>query len=249
MKGKEALSNRERIVIYAALALLAAMNIAVLANGRGGSAWADGPAEMTHLGPAGSLTLTGDEDQLLVLRNTDGRLAWSDTDYARSFSVAFMHVGQAMGPLLAADEYVDEYQELKTEFRERDDEIAEAIEAFRQEHQDVTPDDPEMADVQQAFQAMIQQREQMRAAAGRRLGRLAADHIERAYRDLVAAVEVVAQRRSIDIVYRFIPTDNEFNAANPPQSYTAVRARVALKYPPQLDVTDEVMEELALEVQ
>ena len=242
------MSNRERIVIYAALALLTAMNIAVLANGRGGSAWAQGPAELTHLGPAGSLTLAGATDQLLVLRNTDGRLSWSDTDYARSFSVAFVHVGQAMVPLLEADEYVDEYQQLEAGFLERDQEIAEAIDEFRQEHQDITPDNPEMADVQQAYQAMIQQREQMRANAGRRLGKLAADHIERAYRDLVAAVEVVAARRAIDIVYRFIPTAKEFNAANPPQSYTGVRARVVLKYPPELDITDEVMAELALEV-
>ncbi len=241
------MSNRERIVIYAALALLAVMNIAVLANGRGGSAWAQGPAELTHLGPAGSLTLAGAKDELLVLRNADGRLSWSDTDYARSFSMAFVHVGQTMGPLLEADEYVDEYKELETELLERDQEVAEAIDAFRQEHQDITPDDPEMADVQQAFQAMLQQREQMRVLATRKLGRLAADHIERAYRDLVAAVEVVAARRGIDIVYRFIPTANDFSAASPPQSYTAVRARIALKYPPELDITDEVMEELALE--
>jgi hypothetical protein len=243
------MSNRERIVIYAALALLAAMNIAVLADGRGGSAWAQGPAELTHLGPAGSLTLAGDKDEPLVLRNANGRLSWSDTDYARSFSVAFAHVGQAMGPLLEADEYVDEYQELEAEFLERDKEVAEAIDAFRQEHQDITPDDPEMAQVHQTLQAMLQQREQMRVVAARRLGQLASDHIELAYRDLVAAVEVVADRRNIDIVYRFIPTGNDFNAANPPQSYTGVRARIVLKYPEKLDITDEVMEELALEVQ
>ncbi len=243
------MSNRERFVIYAALALLAAMNIAVLANGRGGSAWAQGPAELTHLGPAGSLTLAGAEDGLLVLRNAEGRLSWSDTDYARSFSIAFVHVGQAMGPLLEADEYVDEYKELEAGFIERDQEIADAIDAFRQEHQDITPDDPGIADVQQAFQAMMQQREQMRVNAGQRLGKLAADHIERAYRDLVAAVEVVADRRGIDIVYRFIPTANDFSSASPQQSYTGVRARVALKYPPELDITDEVMEELSLEVQ
>jgi len=243
------MSNRERIVIYGAMALLAAMNIAVLADGRGGSAWADGPAGQTHLGPVGSLTLAGAEDELLVLRNAGGRLAWSDTDYARSFSVAFVHVGQPMGPLLEADEYVEEYRELEAEFLERDEAAAEAMDAFRKEHQDVAPDDPEMAEVQQAFQAMIQQREQMRALAGRRLSLLAAEHIERAYRDLVAAVEVVAARRGIDIVYRFIPTANEFKAVNRPQSYTVVRARVVLRYPPELDITDEVMEELALEVQ
>jgi hypothetical protein len=243
------MSNRERIVIFGALAVLAAVNIAVLSNVRGGSVWAQGPAEQTHLGPAGTLTLAGAQDDLLVLRNTNGRLAWSDTDYARSFSVAFVHVGQAMGPLLEADEYVEEYQELDAELRGRDEEVGERIDAFRKEHQDITPDDPEMAQVQQTFQAMLQQREQIRVAAARRLGQLAADHIERAYRDLVAAVEVVAARRNIDIVYRFIPTGNDFNAANPPQSYTGVRARVVLKYPEELDITDEVMEELALEVQ
>ena len=113
--------------------------------------------------------------------------------------------------------------------------------------QDGEPFDSE--DVSVTFQAMIQQREQMRVVAARRLGQLASDHIELAYRDLVAAVEVVAARRNIDIVYRFIPTGNDFNAANPPQSYTGVRARIVLKYPEKLDVTDEVMEELALEVQ
>jgi hypothetical protein len=243
------MSNRERIVIFGALALLAAVNITVLSNVRGPSAWAQGPAEQTHLGPVGSLTLAGADDDLLVLRNTDGRLAWSDNDYARSFSVAFVHVGQAMGPLLEADEYVEEYKELDTELRERYADFSESIDAFRKEHQDITPDDPEMAQVHQTLQAMLQQREQMRVVAARRLGQLASDHIELAYRDLVAAVEVVADRRNIDIVYRFIPTGNDFNAANPPQSYTGVRARIVLKYPEKLDITDEVMEELALEVQ
>jgi hypothetical protein len=86
-------------------------------------------------------------------------------------------------------------------------------------------------------------------SGSRQLGRLAAGQIERAYRDLIAAVEVVAERRRIDLVFRFIPTDNEFQAISPPQAYTGIHARIALKYPPGLDVTDEVMEELALEVE
>ena len=48
---------------------------------------------------------------------------------------------------------------------------------------------------------------------------------------------------------RYIPTEDEFQSITPPQAYTSVRARIALKYPPGLDITDEVMEELALEVQ
>ncbi len=69
------MNNRERIVIYGAMALLIALNITVLANGRGGEAWAEGPADHAHLGPAGTLTLVDAQDDSLVLRNTDGRLA------------------------------------------------------------------------------------------------------------------------------------------------------------------------------
>ncbi len=243
------MKNRERIVIYGAMALLIALNIAVLANGRGSQAWAEGPAGREHLGPAGTLTLVDGEDDLLVLRNTDGRLAWADGNHARALSIAFVHVGKAMGPLLEAGEYQDEYGVLEVELRERDEELADALFAFREEHKDVTPDDPEAAGIQQAFQAMLQQREQLRVEGTRRLGALAAEHIERAYRDLVAAVEVVAGQRGIDLVYRFIPTGNEFKALGPPQAYTTIRARIALKYPPGLDITDEVMEELALEVE
>ena len=96
---------------------------------------------------------------------------------------------------------------------------------------------------------MLQQREQWRVTGSRQLGLLAAGQVEKAYRDLIAAVEVVADRRRIDLVFRFIPTDNEFKALNPPQAYTGIHARIALKYPEGLDITDEVMEELALEVE
>ncbi len=243
------MNNRERILIYGALTLLIGLNIAVLSDGHGQSAWADDLGDEVRLGPAAALTLVGDEDNPLVLRNVDGRLAWEDNEYARAYSVAFVHVGKALGPLMAADEYVEEYSQLEAEIREKDEELSEDILAFSEEHKDLTPDDPGLGQAQQAFQALLQQREQWRASGSRRLGLLAARQIERAYRDLVAAVEVVADRRQIDLVFRFIPTDNEFQAISPPQAYTGIHARIALRYPQALDVTDEVMEELALEVE
>ena len=229
------MNNRERILIYGALTLLIGLNIAVLSDGRGRSAWADDLADEVWLGPAAALTLVGDEDNPLVLRNVDGRLAWEDNEYARAFSTAFVHVGKALVPLMQANEYVEEYRQLEAENRE--------------EHKDMAPDDPGAAEVQQAFQSMLQQREQWRVTGSRQLGLLAAGQVEKAYRDLIAAVEVVADRRRIDLVFRFIPTGNEFKALNPPQAYTGIHARIALKYPAGLDITDEVMEELALEVE
>ena len=243
------MDTRERILIYGAMTVLGAMNIAVLSDGHSGSAWADNPADQERLGPATALTLIDDEGSELDLRNTDGRLAWEDNEYARAYSVAFVHVGKALGPLMKADEYVEEYSRLEAEIREKDDELSQAILAFTEEHQNMTPDDPALGQAQQAFQTLLQQREQWRMSGSRQLGLLAAGQIERAYRDLIAAVEVVAEQRRIDLVFRFIPTDNEFQAVSPPQAYTGIHARIALKYPAGLDVTDAVMEELALEVE
>ena len=224
------MNNRERIVIYGGLALLLGLNIAALSNDGRGAAVADVGGTGTQLGPAQTLSLINDDDEL-VLRNQDGRLAWADDDYARAYSLAFVHIGRAIGPLLEVEEYVDEYKRLEEEIRERDEEIAERILEFREEHQDVKPDDADAQEIQQAFRLLLQEREQLRIAGTRQLGQLAADQVERAYRDLIAAVEVVADRRGIDVVYRFIPTGNEFQAVNPPQAYTGIRARIALKYP------------------
>jgi hypothetical protein len=66
---------------------------------------------------------------------------------------------------------------------------------------------------------------------------------------VIAAVDVVADRLGIDVVFRFIPTANDFQSFNSGQAYVSVRARIALKYPEALDITDEILEELALDVE
>jgi Skp family chaperone for outer membrane proteins len=222
------MNTRERIVIYAAMILLAA-------DGAG-----DG------LGPAETLTLVEGEQQL-VLRNRGERLAWSDSDHARAFSLGFVHVGRAVGPLLEAEQYQEELTRLAEELQERDTEMTERIAAFLQENRELQPEDPGAADLQRAYQGMLQELERVRREGAQRMERLQAEHVERAYRDFVAAVEVVAQRRQIDIVLRFIPTANEFQVQGLAAAYTAVRSRLAVKYPEALDITDEVLEELAVE--
>ncbi|MHC4416290.1 MAG: OmpH family outer membrane protein [Planctomycetota bacterium] len=242
------MNTPERIVVYGALALLLGLNLSDGGGGGGPSAVAGaGPSE-EKLGPARSLTLT-DEDRLLVLRNRAGRLAWADNDHARTLSIGFVHVGKAVGPLLDSEQYADERQRLEDEIKAIDEALTARIEAFREEHREVEPGDPEAEEVARQHQMLMQEFEQWRMERAQRLGKLAAEQIEDAYRDLVAAVEVVAERREIDLVFRFIPTDNDFLSLNPTQAYTAVRARIALKYPDGLDITDQILEELALEVE
>ena len=76
-----------------------------------------------------------------------------------------------------------------------------------------------------------------------------AEQLEKAYREMIDAVEVVADRMDIDIVYRFIPTSEAFEAENPEQAMMAIRLRTALRYPEQLDITDAVLEEMSLEAE
>ena len=64
---------------------------------------------------------------------------------------------------------------------------------------------------------------------------------------VVGYVEIVADRKGIDTVYRFIPTSEPFEAENPEQAMMAIRLRDALRYPEELDITTDVMEELHLE--
>jgi Skp family chaperone for outer membrane proteins len=240
------MNNRERIAIYGALTLLALTNLAALCGQTGSLAAADPVTAGDQLGPAETLTLVEDEKQL-VLRSRGNRLAWSDSDHARAYSIAFVHVGRAVGPLMEAQEYEEEVVRLQEELQGRDQEMTERIAAFQEENREVEPDDPRVPEIQRAFQMMLQQLERVRMEGAQRLDRLRAGHVEQAYRDLVAAVEVVAQRRQIDIVLRFVPTANDFQAQGLAAAYTGVRARVALKYPEALDITDAVLEELAIE--
>ncbi|MEE8153618.1 MAG: OmpH family outer membrane protein [Phycisphaerales bacterium] len=242
------MNSKERIAIYGALALLLALNLSTMLGLGSPAAIADAIPVEDELGPAATLTLT-DEDEPLVLRSTAGRLAWADNAYARAYSVAFMAPGKAMEPLLKADQFVEERQELDDELRTNGQEFERRINAYQQQNADITPDDPRAAEVQQTFQAMLAEYEQWRAAANVRMGQLTAGQVERAYRDMVAAVEVVAERKGIDIVYRFIATAQEFGAVNPPQAYLATRQRLALVYPDALDITDAVLEELSVETE
>ncbi len=242
------MNTRERVVIYGVLALVLALNLSTVLGLGSPKAMAEPSTVADELGPATSLILTG-EDEPLVLRNNTGHLAWADNVHAQAYSVGFVAPGKAMDPLLQAEQYTEERQELQDELRAQDQGFQQRIGAYEQQNANVTPDDPRAAEVQQTFQAMLAEYEQWRTEANAQLGQLRADHIEKAYRDMLAAVEVVAERQGIDIVLRFIPTADDFGAINPPQAFLATQQRLALVYPEALDITDAVLEELSIETE
>ena len=67
----------------------------------------------------------------------------------------------------------------------------------------------------------------------------------------VDAINVVADRLDIDTVHRFIPTDDSFEIQPGPGAFQAamlqIRLRSVLRYPEDLDITSDVLEELGIE--
>lgn len=239
------MKNRERIAIYAVLAILLTFNLSAILGLSSTKAVAEGFIVKQDLGPVSALTLTGD-DQPLVLHNGKGRLAWSDNAHSKAYSVAFVSTNKAMGQLLESEVYAGPLKSLDEEFTARNKEFEQSLNAYRQQNQNVRPEDPKYREVQQIYTAMREEYQRWASEARGQMEQLETLHIELAFRDLVLGVENVAERLNIDIVYQFVATADDFATSNPARATLAIRERSALVYPEQLDITDAVLEELSL---
>jgi hypothetical protein len=181
----------------------------------------------------------------------DKQISWGDSPTKRMYSAAYVHIGKALSGLLKGESYLEENQSLQEELLAAMQSITEAFEVVQEKMQGVTPEDPEFEAISQEGQAVLQQRERFTLQANTARAMLGAEQAERAYRELVEAVNVVADRLEIDTVHRFIPTDDDFAINAGPNAYQAamlqIRLRSVLRYPEDIDITSEVMEELGLE--
>jgi len=245
------MQSRERIMIYGLLAVLIALNLSLLLGRTGTPAFADPQAPSPgELGPAQSLTLLGEgEAKDIVLRNRAGRLAWGEPVHDRAYSVAYVYIGKVLNPLMQSEAFEEEREPLREELREAEAEYRQRLDAIQGRLRELDPKSEEAQATYEQGSAVYEEFMNWQQSALRRTGKLDAEQLERAYRELVAAVEIVADREGIDTVYRFIPTAEEFNAENPEQAMIAIRLRNALRYPQELDITDDVLEELHLEAE
>ena len=78
------------------------------------------------LGPVDGMWLAG-KDGNLSLRNEDGHLAWGEEATSRALSTAFVHVGRALEPLMAADHFVEARQDLNEELNPIGEELEETM--------------------------------------------------------------------------------------------------------------------------
>ena len=245
------MSNKERTIVYGLLTLIGVFNVVLLLSTPSGPAAVAGamsPLLAEDLGPIDSIKLKGDAGEL-VLRNKAGRLTWSENAGAATYSMAFVHVGKALGRLMEKEEFADERKQLRDELVAENERRRAEIETVFGQLETMDPDSPEFEEARDKAGALYEQFQQSQLQGRQRESQLEAQQIERAYREVIDAVEVVADRKKIDIVYRFIPTDEEFATGSAELAMRSIIARTALRYPDELDMTADVLEELALDVE
>jgi len=240
------MKSAERAVIYSALIVLGAMNVVFFLSHSGQSAMAEAAAWLSDLGPADSLKLV-DNDKELVVRNKAGRLAWGDDDFRRTYTVGFVDISRALNPLMESAAFAEEREALRKELDTSEQDYRTKLEAMGEQIQGMDRDSPQTKEKIDEYRKLYEEyMHWAQETAMPKRNDLDVKHLQQAYRELVSAVNVVADKMNVDIVLRFIATDKDFKAANAEQALTEIRLRTAVKYPEKLDITNEVMQELSL---
>jgi Skp family chaperone for outer membrane proteins len=242
------MTPRERIVVYGFLAVLVASNVILLLGSTGPAAVASAPLA-DDLGPADAVILAGEDGEDLLLRSRDGRLTWGEGVHHRSYSTAYVFIGQILNQLMQSEDRSEARQAIVDELTEEEAEYQERLEAVLARGQELEEGSEEFRRAGEEYMKLAEEFRQWQGQALQRRGKIDAEQLEDAYREMIDAVQVVADGMKIDTVYRFIPSEEPFRAENPEQALMSIRLRPALRYPEELDITAEVLDELSLDVE
>ncbi len=197
------------------------------------------------LGPADAMILSG-KAGTISLRNEGGRVAWADAASARAYAIGCVHIDRVMKGLLASERYTSEREKFDDEAKSQGEEFERRGKELHDKFPDPKPSDPNFEEAKSAFLTLQAEYEKWMQAMQRIQSKHMAEQIERAYRDVVAATDVVAARGGVDLVYRFMPPEREFGSVDLGDAMMQVQARPFIKIPAGIDLTDEVLKELAL---
>src|SRR5688572_26650419 len=237
----------ERSIIYPALILLAAMNLLFLLSTSGRSAFAEAAAWLAELGPAEALKLVDGQKEITV-RNRDGRLAWGEGDFRQSYSIGFVDISRALNPLMESQAFMDEREALRKELEASESDYKTRLEGINSQLEGLDRESPQFQEKWEEGRKLYEEYSTWaRDVAMRRHNELAVKHYQQAYKEMTSAVNVVADKLGVDMVLRFIPTENDFKSTDAEGALNEIRLRTAVKYPEKLDITSEVLEELSLQ--
>ncbi len=199
----------------------------------------------TDLGPAQAVLLEG-KDGPMKLVNSGGRPAWGDEPTSKAWSVGSVNVDKVLKKLLTNKSYTDELTRFREEADKQAAEFQKEMEALKAEYGNKAKDDPDMPKGQAAFQALVERYQKWNGGIQAAQGKLLADQVEKAYREMTNAVDTICERRHIDLVYRCIPTAQPFESGDLGAAMIQVQARTFLRAPESIDLTADVMKELNL---
>jgi Skp family chaperone for outer membrane proteins len=235
------MSRSPRILVPAAL-LAGGFMLAHLTAPRAADARAVPAAD---LGPAQAVLLEG-KDGNLKLVNEGGRPAWGDDATARAMSMGAVHVDKVLKKLLDSGSFTEERQRFDDEAKTQGSEFQKEMDALKSKYGEKKPEDPEFAQGQAEAKALFERFQQWNAGMQAAQNKLMAQQVEKAYKEMTAAVDVVADRRKIDLVYRFIPSQTPFESQDLGNAMVQVQGRTFLRAPEQIDLTADVLKELNL---
>jgi len=260
------MSRRERLVLHALLGLSLLLHAVVLAGGSPAAALAHARTWLQDLGPAERVVLvpTAESGEAegdvatdartaseLVLANRGGRLAWDDAPTHQAWAMATVNDQRVISALMASESIEEERTALREELQARAAEYEQRMQTIIEEAEGLDPetnprDEQAVQEAFQRYQQVQAEYQQWQQEAQARGDRLEAAMLEDAYEEMVAAVEVVADRRDVDLVLRAVPPDAEFTGPDPRSVSLSMRMRTAILAPGGLDMTVDVLEELGL---
>ena len=234
----------ERILVHS---LLVVLLIAVFSDRPfpGATAEAEPSRVEEVLGPADRLVLLRNGEEVEVKAAGNG-LAWGKQPTARSWSLGAVDVPRLLTTLMDSERFADDRKALQEEVEAQNQEFEKRFEEFRDEYGELTREDPKFATAQGTWQAMMQEYQEWQQGTLVIQQKLGAEQVETAYRELVEAVDIVAEREGIEIVVRFVPVSEPFKTEDLERASNQVRQRLLLRYPDALDLTSKVESELGL---
>ncbi|MDA0803073.1 MAG: OmpH family outer membrane protein [Planctomycetota bacterium] len=205
---------------------------------------ATGSPAAEDLGPATTLVLAGEPEVRVSAK--DGRMSWGTEAGARGLTIAAVNTGKVLGAILQSERFEERRAQFKEEVEKAGRELEARFAELQNKYQGTKPDSPEAGEARAAMQAFQQEYQEFMARTQQAEGTLAAEQYTEAYGDMRTAVEVICDRRKIDLVYRFIPPDEKIAPSDMDTLTLQIQARTFIKLPEGLDITVDVLKEMNL---
>ena len=238
--------TRERLLTWSTIITLTGLMAFTLLRPPA-PAHAEETVKAPRLGPASEITLEAADGTTADLRLEDGRLAWGPESQQSTQAIAYVHIGALLPTLMQQDEWVEERESLGDRLTEEAQVMIEELEGIKSELEGL--DEDERGPVMQRGQALAQQLQAFQQQAKAIQERMTSEQLEKCYRELIDAVNLVADRKKIDTVLRFIPTDDPFTPGDSNAAMLQIRLRALLRYPESFDITGDVADELNIDVE